>query len=53
MAGTGLGLSSINSGSRTETGLGRSGTSETRSKSPTAFSGVDKLEGDTEGDEGN
>lgn len=53
MACTGLMLSSTNSGSRTETGLGRSGTSETLSKSPTPFPGVDELERDAEGDGGN
>lgn len=52
MTCTGLMLSSTNSGSRTETGLGRSGTSEPPSKSPTPFPGVNDVEGDSEGDGG-
>lgn len=52
MACTGLMLSSINSGSRTETGLGLSGTSEPPSKSPTPFPGVTEVEWDAEGDGG-
>ena len=50
MACRGLRLSSTNNGSRTETGLGRSGTSETPSKSPTAFPCVGELEDDAERD---
>ena len=53
MACTGLVLSSTNSGSRTETGLGRSGTSGTASKSPSAFPGVDEPEGNADADKGN